>query len=73
MAVRDHKSKHDRIAELPLITESARVTRVTTMDRDRRAEALAAVKRWLAEYGVADRYDAPADADGLAGLRRSLA
>ncbi|UPW01183.1 FAD-binding oxidoreductase [Halorussus gelatinilyticus] len=51
--VREHLSQHDALADLPLVTESARVTDVTTMDRDRRPEAAAAMTRWLEERGLA--------------------
>ncbi|MFB6177654.1 MAG: ferredoxin--NADP reductase [Halobaculum sp.] len=56
MTIRPHKSTHDRIGDLPLVTESARVTDVTTMDRDRRAEVREAVARWLDDAGLADEY-----------------
>ncbi|NHN59926.1 MULTISPECIES: FAD-binding oxidoreductase [Halorussus] len=54
--IREHQSQHDAIADLPLITESARVTDVTRMDRNRRSEVTAAVARWLEERGVAHEY-----------------
>jgi len=64
--VRDHASQHDAIADLPLVTESARVTRVTKMDQDRRPEVTRAINRWVAE--AAPEYspiEGPADWDGL--------
>lgn len=64
--VRDHASQHDAIADLPLVTESARVTRVTKMDGDRRSEVTQAINRWVAEAGPAyTPIEGPADWDGL--------
>ncbi|MFC4447603.1 FAD-binding oxidoreductase [Halorussus aquaticus] len=54
--VREHASQHDAIADLPLITESAQVTSVTRMDRDRRSEVTAAVSRLLDEHGLTREY-----------------
>jgi len=64
--VRDHASQHDAIADLPLITESARVRRVTKMDQDRRAEVTRAINRWVAEAVPAyTPIEGPADWDDL--------
>ncbi|CCQ32549.1 CDP-4-dehydro-6-deoxyglucose reductase protein [Halorhabdus tiamatea SARL4B] len=64
--VRDHASQHDAIADLPLITESARVRRVTKMDQDRRPEVTRAINRWVAEVTPAyTPIEGPADWDGL--------
>lgn len=59
--VRDHKSQHDSISELPLVTESATVTEVVTMDDDRSGEAEEGIRRILEDTGVnppTDDYDA---------------
>lgn len=63
MAVREHKSRHDRIAELPLVTESATVTEVEALDQDRSEEVFEAVDHWFAEAGIADRYPTVSDVD----------
>jgi len=66
--VRVHRSQHDDIVELPLVTDSATVTTVERMDQDRRGEVTAAINRWLREYGVAEEYgpvQGPADWAGL--------
>ncbi|WP_435176115.1 ferredoxin--NADP reductase [Halorussus sp. AFM4] len=70
--VRDHESQHDAIDDLPLVTRSARVTDVTRMDRDRRAEATAAVARWLEDRGVADEYGPVEGADDCRRLSARL-
>jgi len=63
MAVRKHASKHDRIADLPLVTESATVVACEEMDRDRTGEVREAVDHWFEEAGLADRYDTVDDYD----------
>ena len=74
MTIRPHNAQHDAIADLPLVTRSAVVTDVTTMDRDRRR----AVRRTLAELlddrGLADRYRELIERPGRWGrLREALA
>ncbi|MEF8851092.1 MAG: FAD-binding oxidoreductase [Haloarculaceae archaeon] len=68
MAVRQHKSKHERIADLPLVTESATVVGVEAMDRDRTSEVREAVDHWFEEAGLADRYDSVSDYEDWAAL-----
>ena len=66
--VREYASQHDAIADLPLITESARVTRVMKMDQDRRPEVTDAIRRWLAGHDLTERYgpiDGPTDWENL--------
>jgi ferredoxin-NADP reductase len=72
MAVRDHKSKHERIAELPLVTESATVVEREAMDRERTAEVREAVDHWFEAAGLADRYDSVSDYDDWATLVAEL-
>lgn len=50
--VREHTSGHDAIGELPLVTDSATVTEVRTMDDDRSDEAWSAAEEVLEENGV---------------------
>ena len=85
MNIREHASQHDAIADLPLVTESATVTDVTQMDRDRRAEVREAMARWLDERGIAHQYtvgttpeewtslETDLARDGHAGLARTVA
>lgn len=47
MTVREHKSQHDHVESLPLISKSATVTEVEAMDRDRRE----AIRRRLRGLG----------------------
>lgn len=54
--VREYKSRHDALADLPLITESAQVTAVTPMDRDRRDEVITTVEQWFTEEGISNEY-----------------
>ncbi|MCG1004210.1 MULTISPECIES: ferredoxin--NADP reductase [Halobacterium] len=70
--VREHASQHDAIADLPLITRSARVTEVETMDQDRRPAVRAAVTDWLDEYGLLDEYGAVERDGDLAAVRKRL-
>jgi len=72
MAVRKHAAKHERIAELPLVTESATVVDIETMDRERTDEVREAVDHWFAESGLADRYDSVDDFDDWAALVEEL-
>lgn len=50
MNVRPHMSQHERIEELPLVTDVARVTRVTSLDHNRVDETEDAVPRILAAF-----------------------
>jgi len=68
MAVRQHTSKHERIADLPLVTESATVVEVEAMDRDRTAEVREAVDHWFEEAGLADRYESVSNYDDWRAL-----
>jgi len=72
MAVRKHASKHDRIAELPLVTESATVVASEDMDRDRTEEVREAVDHWFERAGLADRYDTVSDYDDWGVLVEEL-
>jgi len=63
MPVREYASKHDRIADLPLVTESATVVATEDLDRDRTEEVREAVDHWFEEAGLADRYDTVSDYD----------
>lgn len=66
--VREHVAAHEEIDDLPLVTESARVTEVEKMDRDRRVEVTAAINRWLQEHDLLGQYgrvEGPADWKGL--------
>lgn len=68
-SVREYVSQHDAMDELPLITESAEVTEVVQMDKDRRSEVTTVLNRWLKKKGLAGEYgpiSEPADWDGLA-------
>lgn len=70
--IRQHRSQHDAIADLPLVTRSATVTTVEKLDRERRPEVTAALNRWLEEYGVDDEYGPVSGPDDWAGLREQL-
>ncbi|MFT4946367.1 MAG: sulfite reductase alpha subunit-like flavoprotein, partial [Natronomonas sp.] len=82
--IRPHADQHDAIDDLPLITETAEVTEVERMDRDRRGEIIEAANQHLRESGLTERYgelDGPEDwgaladrlgADGHADLARRL-
>ncbi|MFC7138855.1 ferredoxin--NADP reductase [Halosimplex aquaticum] len=72
MTVRKHASKHDRIAELPLVTESATVVATEDLDRDRTEEVREAVDHWFEEAGLADRYETVSDYDDWETLVREL-
>jgi len=72
MAVRQHKSKHERIGDLPLVTESATVVAREAMDRDRKAEVRETVDHWFEQAGLADRYDAVSDYDDWGALVSEL-
>jgi ferredoxin-NADP reductase len=72
MGVRQYKSRHDRIAELPLVTESARVVEVERLDRDRKAEVREAVDHWFEPEGIGDRYPTVDDATDWSELVDAL-
>jgi ferredoxin-NADP reductase len=72
MAVRKHASRHERIADLPLVTESARVVDREVMDRDRKGEVVEAVDHWFEREGLADDYDSVDDYDDWATLVAEL-
>lgn len=67
MTVREHKSQHDHVESLPLISSSATVTTVESMDRDRRDEIRETLLDLAGEHGfetvVADRR--PIDWNGV--------
>lgn len=66
--VREHRSQHDDILDLPLVSDSARVTDVERMDMDRRPEVTAAIKGWISDHDLTDAYgpiEGPADWTGL--------
>ncbi|MFC4550096.1 MULTISPECIES: FAD-binding oxidoreductase [Halorussus] len=52
MRVRQHLSQHEAVEDLPLLTESAVVTDVTAMDRNRTDEVLAELRATLDEHGT---------------------
>lgn len=54
--VREHKSQHDAISDLPLVTESATVTDVSSLDRDRRDELQVIIQQWLAGRSLGEQY-----------------
>lgn len=72
MSVREYKSRHDDVSELPLVTESATVVGVEAMDRDRQGELRRAVGRWLERAGVDGDYEVPTGADGWSDLVGAL-
>lgn len=51
MEIRRHLSQHDAAEELPLVSDSATVTSVEPMDRDRTDEVLAATVRTIERHG----------------------
>jgi ferredoxin-NADP reductase len=74
MSVREYKSQHDSIAELPLVTESATVTGVNRMDRDRGDAVRAAVERTVECASIPEaRRDAAATPAEWGRLREALA
>ncbi len=54
MTIREHKSQHDHAKSLPLVSKSAKVTAVEAMDRDRRVEIRARLRKLGAKYGFKD-------------------
>ncbi|MFB6146661.1 MAG: FAD-binding oxidoreductase [Halobacteriaceae archaeon] len=56
-SVREHMTQHDDPDELPLLTESARVTDVTALDENRSVEVRRAAARILDELGRGDLVD----------------
>jgi ferredoxin-NADP reductase len=73
MHVREHASQHDRIGDLPLVTESATVSDVTAMDHDRRPEIRETVRRWLRAERLLDEYAPGTTVEEWERLRTSLA
>lgn len=71
--VRERVSQHDAVADLPLITESARVTAVEKMDQDRRPEVTAAITRRLDDHDLLKEYGLIADASDWDGVQVHLA
>ena len=51
MEIRRHLSQHEAVEDLPLVTDSATVSRVEAMDRDRSEEALEAMATTLEWHG----------------------
>ncbi|MFC7166630.1 ferredoxin--NADP reductase [Halospeciosus flavus] len=72
MAVPEHESRPDTVADLPLVTEPATVTEVVSMDRDRREEARAAIARDLEAAGLDGEYPFDADPSTWDDLRDAL-
>lgn len=61
MRIRQHLSQHEAVEELPLVTESAVVTDISAMDRNRNDEVITELRSLLDEYGTdAWRQDRPA-------------
>lgn len=60
MTVREHKSQHDKVDSLPLISESATVTGVEAMDENRREE----VRQRLLELGTKHSFAAVVPEEG---------
>jgi hypothetical protein len=52
MRIRQHLSQHEAVKELPLVTESAVVTDLSAMDRNRNNEAITEPRSTLDEYGT---------------------
>lgn len=63
MRIRQHLSHHDTIDDLPLITESATVTGIDAMDRNRNARVVDALVTTLDRYGTAEWRDVRPGAD----------
>lgn len=61
VSVRDHAAQHDAIGDLPLVTRSAEVTTVETMDRDRRQEVRQRVEGWLERRGLVGEIPVPSN------------
>jgi ferredoxin-NADP reductase len=60
MRIRQHLSQHEAVEDLPLVTESAVVTDVTPMDRNRNDEVVTELRSTLDEHGTdAWRRDRP--------------
>jgi ferredoxin-NADP reductase len=51
MTIREHKSQHDHVESLPLISDHATVTTVEPMDRDRRGEIRTTLKKVADKHG----------------------
>lgn len=54
MTVREHKSQHDHVQSLPLISDSATVTAVEAMDRNRQREVRQQLLHLGRKHGFAD-------------------
>jgi len=54
MPVREHASQHEHVQSLPLISDSATVTDVTAMDRNRKGEIRTTVRGFGDKYGFED-------------------
>lgn len=67
--VREHVSHHDSIGDLPLVTESARVTDVAAMDNDRESEVTEAINDRLDSAGLGRSLTGP---EGWERLREQL-
>lgn len=50
--VREYKSRHGSVSDMPLITDSAKVTEVSVMDDERTGEVHRAVRKVLDNHGV---------------------
>lgn len=73
MRIREHHSHHATVEELPLLTESATVTDVSAMDRNRNDEVLAELRETLDEYGTdAWHRDRPGGEEACEDLIRDL-
>lgn len=60
MRIRQHLSQHEAAEELPLVTESAVVTDISTIDKNRNDEVIAELRSTLDEHGTdAWRRDRP--------------
>lgn len=54
MTIREHKSQHDKVESLPLISDAATVSEVEAMDRDRQPEVRQRLLELGREHGFAD-------------------
>lgn len=60
MRIRQHRSQHETVEDLPVITESAVVTDISAMDRNRNDEVVTELRSTLDEHGTdAWRRDRP--------------
>lgn len=72
MTIREHKSQHDAISDLSLVTKSATVTEVEQLDRNRRPEVNRVLTRWLTDDGLQGDYKLPERPANWASLIESL-